>query len=60
MTERKGIGESGKTLKQMLEEDDELYEATGCYHGITDPRVLAEDPIRGELFHSRIMASLIA
>jgi N-methylhydantoinase B/oxoprolinase/acetone carboxylase alpha subunit len=60
MTERKGIGEGGKPLKQMLEENEKLYEQTGCYKGITDPHLLADDPIKGELFHSRIMASLIA
>ena len=60
MSERKGIGEGGKTLKQMLEENEKLYEQTGCYNGITDPHLLADDPIKGELFHSRIMASLIA
>ena len=26
MTEHKGIGEGGKTLKQMLEENQKLYE----------------------------------
>jgi len=60
MTECNGIGENGKTLKQMLEENETLYEQTGCYHGLTTPHVLADDPIKGELFHSRIMASLIA
>jgi acetone carboxylase alpha subunit len=60
MTEHSGIGEDGKTLKQMLEEGERLYETTGCYRGITKPHVLSDDPIRAELFHSRIMASLIA
>jgi N-methylhydantoinase B/oxoprolinase/acetone carboxylase alpha subunit len=60
MSARKGIGEGGKTLKQMLEENEKLYEKTGCYNGITDPHLLTDDPIQGELFHSRIMASLIA
>ncbi len=47
MTERKGIGEAGKTLKQMLEENEKLYEQTGCYNGITGPHLLADDPIKG-------------
>jgi len=59
-TEHRGIGEDGKTLKQMLEENEKLYEQTGYYNGISDPHLLSDDPIRGELFHSRIMASLIA
>jgi len=60
MSEHKGIGEGGKTLKQMLEEGEKLYEQTGCYNGITDPHLLSDDPIRSELFHSRILSSLIA
>jgi len=60
MSESKGIGEGGKTLKQMMEEKERLYRETGCYAGITEPYLLREDPVKGELFHSRIMASLIA
>ncbi len=60
MNERKGIGEGGKTIKQMMEENEKLYRETGCYAGITKPHLLKEDPVKGELFHSRIMASLIA
>ena len=56
----KGIGENGKTLRQMREDNDRLYQETGCYAGITEPHLLKQDPIRAELFHSRIMASLIA
>lgn len=60
MTDHKGIGENGKTLIEMRQENTRLYEETGCYAGITDPYLLTEDPIKGELFHSRIMSSLIA
>jgi N-methylhydantoinase B/oxoprolinase/acetone carboxylase alpha subunit len=60
MENQKGIGEGGKTLKQMLEENERLYRETGCYAGITRPHALKEDPVRAELFHSRIMAALIA
>lgn len=60
MADRKGIGENGKTIKEMLVENTRLYRETGCYAGITDPHLLKEDPIKGELFHSRILASLIA
>ncbi len=38
-TEHRGIGEDGKTLKQMLEENEKRYEQTGCYDGITEPHV---------------------
>ncbi|MFO8011019.1 MAG: hydantoinase B/oxoprolinase family protein [Dehalococcoidia bacterium] len=60
MTEQKGIGDKGRTLKQILEENRRLYEKTGCYAGIVDPNIIREDPIKGELFHSRLMASLIS
>lgn len=60
MSEHKGIGEGGKTLKEMMEENARLYRDTGCYAGITNPHLLKDDPIKGELFHSRIMSSLIA
>ena len=60
MSEHLGIGEGGKSIKQMLEENERLYGETGCYAGITQPHLLKEDPVKGELFHSRIMASLIA
>ncbi len=60
MNERRGIGDRGRTLKQMLEDNERLYQETGCYAGIVEPRLLREDPVRAELFHSRIMAALIA
>jgi acetone carboxylase alpha subunit len=57
---RPGIGQDGKTLEQMLAESRRLLSQTGCYAGITQPRVLREDPIQAELFHSRVLAALIA
>ncbi len=60
MQKVKGIGEDGKTLKEMLAENNRLFQETGCYAGITEPHVLKEDPVKAELFHSRILASLIA
>ncbi len=44
----------------MLESNRKLYEETGCYAGIADPHVLRDDPIKAELFHSRVMSSLIS
>jgi len=58
--ESKGIGEGGKTLKQMNEESERLLQETGCYAGITKPYLLRDDPVKSELFHSRIMALLIS
>jgi N-methylhydantoinase B/oxoprolinase/acetone carboxylase alpha subunit len=55
-----GIGAGGKTLKQMLAESRRRWIETGCYAGITEPHVLGGDPIRAEIFHSRLLAALIA
>lgn len=60
MSEHKGIGDGGRTLKQMLEDNKKLYEETGCYAGVTDPHVLKEDPVKAELFHSRLISALIS
>jgi len=60
MTKRKGIGDGRRTLKQMLEDNRRLLKETGCYAGITQPHVLRDDPVKAELFHSRMMSSLIA
>ncbi len=60
MVKRKGIGDAGRTLKQLLEENRRLLKETGCYAGITQPHVLRDDPVKAELFHSRMMSSLIA
>jgi acetone carboxylase alpha subunit len=60
MTKRKGLGDDGRTLKQMLEDNRRLLKETGCYAGITKPHILREDPIKAELLHSRIMSSLIS
>lgn len=57
---KKGIGADGKTLIQMLEENERLYKETGYYCGIANPTLLKSDPIKAELFHSRLMAALIA
>ena len=56
----KGIGEGGKTLKQLKDDSERLLLETGCYYGITEPHVLRDDPVKSELFHSRLLAILIA
>lgn len=60
MSEHKGIGDSGRTLKQMLDDNKRLYEETGCYAGVTDPHLLKDDPVKAELFHSRLISALIS
>ena len=57
---KQGIGEGGKTLKQMLEETARITEETGCYGGIIELKSKEGDPIKYELLHSRILSSLIA
>ena len=44
----------------MLAENRAAYEATGCYRGVTDPHVLQRDPVKAELFHTRMLSALIA
>ena len=57
---KNGIGENGKTLKQMLEDIETVTRDTGKYAGITELELRDRDPIRYELLHSRILSSLIA
>ncbi|MFC2000364.1 hydantoinase B/oxoprolinase family protein [Chloroflexota bacterium] len=55
-----GTGEESKTLKEMLEESRRLYQQTGCYAGIRELVARESDPLKYELFHSRILSSLIS
>lgn len=57
---QEGLGEDGKTLKQVLQENERLYRETGCYAGVKDPHLMRDDPVRYEIFHSRMLAALIA
>ncbi len=57
---KKGIGEGGRTLKQMLTDTEKKTGETGYYAGITELQYKESDPIKFELLHSRILASLIA
>lgn len=57
---RDPISETGRTLAELLAYRRCQYDATGCYAGITHPHVLNDDPVRAELFHSRLLAALIA
>lgn len=55
-----GIGENGQTLKQMLEKSDQLYADTGRYYGVEELNLMQEDPIKYELFHSRLLSAMIS
>lgn len=59
-TTNKGIGEKGATLINMMNDGDRLYKETGFYCGIEQPTLMKDDPIRYELFHSRVMSALIS
>jgi len=59
-TARKGIGLSGKTLKEMLGEKEKLYKETGFYYGLEDLPLSTEDPLKLELLHARLLAAAIA
>ncbi len=56
---KKGIGKNGKTLKQMLEDTLNITKDTGDYAGINELTLKHSDPIKYELFHSRILSALI-
>jgi len=60
MNTKTGIGENGKTLLQMLTEADRLWEDTGYYYGLEELKLSAEDPLKLEIFHSRVLAALQA
>lgn len=55
-----GIGAGGVSLKAMMAETERLYRESGCYAGIGHTHLLSDDPIKGELFHSRLLSALIA
>ena len=57
-TSASGIGEEGKTLKQMLAESQQLLRETGCYAGIAKPEALRSDPVKAELVKLRFFAGL--
>jgi acetone carboxylase alpha subunit len=54
-----GIGENGKTLKQMLEESEKLFAETGYYCGIKELTLKKQDPLKFERFQGRIIACCI-
>src|SRR3990172_8442843 len=49
-----------KSLKERMAESDALWNETGHYHGIRELTLKEKDPIRYELFHSRLLSTVIA
>ncbi len=49
-----------KSLKGRLAESDALWQASGHYCGIRELSLKEKDPLRYELFHSRLLSTVIA
>lgn len=56
----KGIGWDGKALREMLEESEKLYRETGHYCGLKELELATKDPLKLELFHSRLRAAMVS
>lgn len=57
-TVKRGLGYNGKTLQQVLDETESLWKETGHYYGLRDLKLITEDPLKVEIFHSRVLAAL--
>jgi N-methylhydantoinase B/oxoprolinase/acetone carboxylase alpha subunit len=57
---KKGIGWDGKTLKEIWEEKERLYKEIGCYYGLKELPLMKEDPLKLEVFASRLLAAAVA
>ncbi len=49
-----------KSLKERMAESEALWKETGHYHGIRELTLKEKDPLRYELFHSRLLSTVIA
>jgi acetone carboxylase, alpha subunit len=58
--EQRPIGWDGRTLMQMLDESDRLFEETGYYHGLENLELQGSDPIGYEKLFSRIRGGLVS
>jgi N-methylhydantoinase B/oxoprolinase/acetone carboxylase alpha subunit/acetone carboxylase gamma subunit len=57
--ERAPIGWDGRTLAQMLEESERLFEATGYYHGLEQLALKDSDPLHFEKLFSRVRGGMV-
>lgn len=57
---KKPIGWEGKTLKQMLDDKDKLFEETGKYQGIDKLTLKEEDPFRYERAYASLRGALVS
>lgn len=56
----KGIGKDGKTLKAMLEENEKAHQETGHVFGLKELKLATENPLKLELFHTRLRSAMVA
>jgi len=54
MKKRKPIGWNGKTLKDMIQESEQLFKETGRYYGIDKLELKEKDPFRYERAYARL------
>ncbi|MBI2876548.1 MAG: acetone carboxylase subunit alpha, partial [Candidatus Tectomicrobia bacterium] len=57
---QRGIGPEGKTLLELLKERDQKTAETGCYYSLKDLPLNRQDPMKLELFFSKLLAATIA
>jgi len=53
---------SGTPIKfrEMLEQSESRLAETGCYDGITDLALKAEDPLKYESLHTRLRSTVVS
>jgi len=52
--------EERKTLKEMLQESEDIFAETGHYQGVLELELKQQDPIKFEVFNSRLLAAVLA
>ncbi|HVA41126.1 MAG TPA: hydantoinase B/oxoprolinase family protein [Candidatus Binataceae bacterium] len=63
MEEQIGMVQPGAletSLKERLDESEALFRSTGHFHGIRELALKKQDPLRYELFHARLLSTVIA
>ncbi len=58
-TEPEPIGWDGKTLREMLEESERLFEETGCYGGVAEFDLKKNNPMRYEKIFAKLRGGLV-
>lgn len=58
-TTTSGIGWNGKSVKEMLQESEQLFKSTGHYYGVERLDMKSRDPIGYEKLSSRLRGALV-